>query len=196
MVNQVGWVPESLHRRAVGLLRGWVIALAIVVLIGVLVGVLTLGTLMFRWIFQVSPFPVVVSSPSDCRLGGDAQNPRLYVAVDVRMIISGALTEASSLGPSGWEVEAAGVLHSMPALDSLGDAELTRLVERLDEDSVMLSEERPSGVVVAVLDTGGASNGSLAGLRTEWVVGEPVYAQDLPLGIEFTPTGCTVTRAR
>ncbi|WP_147251299.1 hypothetical protein [Microbacterium sp. H6] len=71
MVDQVGWVPESQYRRAVGLLRGWVMGLAI---LGV-VGVLILGTLMFRWVFQVSPFPVVVSSPAACHLGGDPQDP-------------------------------------------------------------------------------------------------------------------------
>lgn len=192
MVDQMMWVPEPVHRRTVGLLRGWVIALAAVVLIGVL----TLGALLFRSVFAVPPFPVVVSSPADCRLGGDAQSPKLYVTVDVRMIHGGSLATVSSLGPQGWDVEAAGVVPSVPALDSLGDAELTRVAERADEDSLRLGVEQPSGVLLVMLDTQGESSGSLTGLRTEWVLGEPAHQQDLPLGVEFTPTGCAVTTAR
>jgi hypothetical protein len=192
MVDQVGWVPESQYRRAVGLLRGWVTGLAI---LGV-VGVLILGALMFRWVFQVSPFPVVVSSPAACHLGGDPQDPRLYVAVDVQRIVDGALVDASSLGPSGWTVEAAGVAASMPEFAALDDAALTRIIERAAADSSMLSATRPTGVLLVVLDTEGESSGSLAGLRTEWVLGEPVHQQDVPLGIEFTPSGCTVTTVR
>ncbi|WP_338372066.1 hypothetical protein, partial [Enterococcus faecium] len=135
------------------------------------VGVLILGTLMFRWVFQVSPFPVVVSSPAACHLGGDPQDPRLYVAVDVQRIVDGALVDASSLGPSGWTVEAAGVAASMPEFAALDDAALTRIIERAAADSSMLSAKRPTGVLLVVLDTEGESSGSLAGLRTEWVLG-------------------------
>lgn len=192
MVDQMMWVPEPVHRRTVGVLRGWVIALAAVVL----VGVLTLGALLFRWVFAVPPFPVVVSSPAECRLGGDPQSPKLYVTVDVRMIAGGSLATVSSLGPRGWDVEAAGVVPSVPSLDSLDDAELTHIVESADEDPLGLGVEQPSGVLLVKLDTRGESSGSLAGLRTEWVEGEPAQQQDLPLGVEFTPTGCTVTTAR
>lgn len=192
MVDQVGWVPEWRYRRVVVLLRGWVTALAILVLIGVLI----FGALLFRWVFEVKPFPVVVSSPADCRLGGDADTPKLYVAVDVRMIVSGSLTSASSIGPSEWNVETAGVLASLPPLASLDDVELTSAADRADRDSRRLGEDEPSGVVLAVLDTEGESSGHLDGLRVEWVLGEPVHEQDLPLGIDFTPTSCTVTTAR
>jgi hypothetical protein len=192
MVDQVGWVPESHYRRAVGLLRGWVTALAILVLIGVLI----LGALLFRWMFEVKPFPVVVSSPSDCRLGGDAQSPKLYVAVDVGMIASGSLASASSVGPSEWDVEAAGLVPSVAGFSSLTDGELSRLIERADQDHFSLTEKDPTGVVLAMLDTDGESSGHLDGLRVEWVMGEPVHEQDLPLGIEFTPTSCTVTTTR
>ncbi|WP_147251298.1 hypothetical protein [Microbacterium sp. H6] len=84
----------------------------------------------------------------------------------------------------------------MPEFAALDDAALTRIIERAAADSSMLSAKRPTGVLLVVLDTEGESSGSLAGLRTEWVLGEPVHQQDVPLGIEFTPSGCTVTTVR
>lgn len=47
----------------------------------------------------------------------------------------------------------------------------------------------------AIIDTDGESSGYLSGLRTLWVQREPAHEQDIPLGIEFTRAGCTVTTA-
>lgn len=127
MADQMMWVPEPVHRRTVGLLRGWVIALAVVVLLGLLV----LGAVLFRAVFVTTSFP----------------------------------------------------------------AEFVRLVEAADGRGHSLSEEEPHGVVVAIIDTDGERSGYLRGLRTLWVQGEPAHEQDLPLGVEFTPAGCTVTTA-
>lgn len=192
MVDQMTWVPESVHRRSVGVLRGWVIALAAVVLIALL----GFGGLFFRALFATPSAPVVVSSPRDCRIGGDAQHPKLYVAVDVAMIVGGSLARASSLGPSGWDVEAVGVRASLAPLSTLGDADLARIAASAVEDSKRLDEDNPRGVVVAILDTDGQVSGHLNGIRTLWVQGEPASEQDLALGIDFTPTSCTVTTAR
>lgn len=190
MVEQMAWVPESVYRRSVGRLRGWVIALAVVVLLGLLV----LGAVLLRGMFATTSFPVVASSPRECRLAGDVQDPKLYVAVDATMIVSGSLRRASSVGPTGLQVEAVGVVPSVGRLDMLDDAEFERLVEAAEENAVFLEDEE-HGVVVAIIDTDGESSGYLRGLRMLWVLGEPVHEQDLPLGIEFTPAGCTVTTA-
>lgn len=192
MVEPMKWVPEPVYRRSVGLLRGWVIALAILVLIGLLI----LGGVMFRVVFATSSFPVVSSSPRECRLGGDRQDPKLYVALDATMIVSANLAHASTLGPSGLEVEAVGIVSSLAPLSRLDDAEFERMVEAAEERSRRLDETRPTGVIVAVVDTDGERNGYLRGLQTVWGLGEPAAEQVIALGVDFSPTRCTVTTAR
>lgn len=192
MVDEMRWVPEPVYRRTVGQLRGWVIALAILMLIGLIV----LGVVGFRAVFATASFPVVASSPRDCRLGGDAEDPKLFVAVDVAMIIDGSLFRASSLGPTGLKVEGVGVVSSLAPLADLDDADFVRTVESAADGATMLSEDEPGGVLVAIIDAEGEREGRLDGLRTGWATsGEPTYEQDLALGIDFTPAGCTVTAA-
>lgn len=192
MVEQMTWVPEPVYRRSVGMLRGWVIALAILVLIGLLI----LGGVVFRTVFATSPFPVVSSSPRDCRLSGDSQDPKLYVVVDAAMIVSASLAQASTLGPSGLKVEAIGIVPSLVPLSRLDDAEFERMVEAAGERSGRLDEDEPTGVIVAVVDTDGERSGYVRGLQTVWALGEPAVEQVIPLGVDFAPTGCTVTTAR
>lgn len=192
MVAQMLWVPEPVHRRSVSMLRGWIIALAILVLIGLLL----LGGVLLRLVFATPASPVVVSSPRDCRLGGDAQHPKLYVAVDATMVVSADLVRASSVGPSGLQVDAVGIVPSAAPLSTLDDATFERMVAAAGEASGHLGEDAPNGVIVAVVDTDGERSGRLSGLRTTWVLGEPANEQDLALGIAFTPTSCTVTNTR
>lgn len=185
------WVPEDVHRLTVRNMRGWIIALGVVVVIGTLV----LGGLMIRAFASTSPFPVVVSSPRDCRLSADTDSPKLYVAIDTRNVIDGSLSRGSAIGYSGMEVDALGIVSSLPPLATLDDVEITRIAQEADEILPTFSESEESAVVVAVIDTAGRTSGRVDGLWTRWIIGEPAVEQDLPLGIEFDETDCTVTTA-
>jgi len=184
------WVPEYVHRHSVSVLRGWVIALGITVGIGTLIlGAVAVGTL-----FSNSRAPIVVSSPRDCRLSEDVQAPKLYIAVDATAVRRGWLIRASTIGPSRWGVEAAGVVPSIASLSVLNDADFVRIVEKAEEDSLQFGVDE-TGIIVAIVNINGENGGSLDGLRTTWGLGEPAAEQDVPLGIRFTPTSCTVTTA-
>lgn len=189
--NQLRWGPEEARRHSVRVLRGWVIALSIIIGIGMLV----LGALFVALVFRTPPFPIVVSSPRDCRLSDDHDAPRLYVALDATAMSEGDLAGASPINRYGRTVEAVGVVRSLPPLSALDDAVFESIVENADEVELRFGADASTGVIVAVIDTGGETSGHLYGLRTMWVLGEPAVEQDLPLGIDFTPTSCTVTMA-
>lgn len=185
------WVPEPVHRHSVRVLSGWVIGLSIVTAIGALVvGVAIVAPVLFSDRYQ----PVVVSSPRDCRLGGDADAPRLYLTVDIAaMTTLLGLVEATPINSYGRKVEEVAVVPSVPPLSELDDAEFLQIVRDGQENPRWFGDDEIDGVVVAVVDLGDSS-GSLHGLRTRWNLGEPAARQDIPLGIEVTPTMCTMTR--
>ncbi|MFE1644123.1 hypothetical protein ACFM35_00905 [Microbacterium sp. P01] len=175
------------------MLSGWVIGLAIVTALGTLVsGVMFMGSVLFAD-FDT---PVVVSSPRDCRLSEDQAAPKLFLAVDVTAIsyVYG-LDGASPINARGRKVERVAVVRSLPPLSELDDAEFLRILREGEENPSWFRDDVLSGVLVASVDTGEAS-GSLGGLKTRWSLGEPAAAQDLPLGIEFTRSACTVTRTK
>ncbi|WP_349426173.1 hypothetical protein [Microbacterium sp. LWS13-1.2] len=189
--HETQWVHQDLHRHSVGVLRGWVIALAAVVVVGALI----LGAVLFHLLFFTKPAPVVVSSPRDCRTSTDPQTPKVYIAAEATALMDGALTGATTLVPSGWTVEAVGVVPSLPRLSTLDDSEFERIVHDAEENPMKFGETETTGVIVGVVDTGGETSGQLFGLRLTWVFGEPAAVQDLPLGIDFNANSCTVTRA-
>lgn len=189
--SAVRWMPEELHRHRLRVLRGWVIALAVIVGVGTLI----IGALLFRAYFTTTPFPVVVSSPRECRLSDDTEAPRLYIAVDVTTVIDGSLDSASPVRPRDGKVKAVGLVSSLAQLSSFTDAEFERIVEEASQNPSWFGDNESTGVVVAIVETDGQNSGALYGLRTVWVLGEPAVEQDLPLGITFTPISCAVTTA-
>jgi hypothetical protein len=191
--TQWGWVPAAGPQHAVRVLRGWVIALAIAVGVGGVLIVVLIAALALRS-FGATSFPVVESAPRDCRLSTDASTPRLYVALDATAVGGGYLTSASPI--NGWDkkIVAVGVVSTLAPLSTLDDAGFERIVEDAAEDPPSFGDEITNGVIVAIVDTEGETDGRLYGLETNWVNGEPAYVQDLPLGVDFSPQRCTVAR--
>ncbi|MFE7844588.1 hypothetical protein ACFUTX_05250 [Microbacterium sp. NPDC057407] len=190
--DRAQWVHPHLHPHSVGVLRGWVIALAIVVTVGALI----LGFALAHLLFSNKPAPVVVTSPRDCRVSTHTQGTKVYLAADATALMEGDLRSAATLVPSGWEVEAIGVVRSLPALSTLDDREFERIVHGAQQNPMKFGETDTTGVIVSIVNTGGERSGRLLGLRLTWVFGEPAAVQDLPLGIDFASNTCTVTRAR
>lgn len=189
-LREVQRPPEQAYQHKARVLRGWVIALAVTVAVGTLI----LGGLIVR-LSSTTPFPVVVSSPRDCRLSEDADAPKLYIAVDLAAMSDGSLMNASPINPRDRGVAAVGVVSSLPPLSALDDAEIMHIAHEAEENETWFGDDESTGVLVAVVDTGGQTSGHLQGLRTTWALGEPAVQQDLPLGVKFTPTTCTVTTA-